>query len=168
MHRAFSGAHMKNASYKTNQTDSLQMETKVWSQLRSDLILCLSSDSMHSHPEIPHKPHLLSIWPDSHAIQHRRGARPALQRQQSPALEHFYGEKWGRLWEEHKWKMSLKRWYMEKKLWNDTSEVVISYWFGVNLSFKCPCLSMNVCFGDFFQMMGYMVITWLRRCFAML
>lgn len=57
----FSLVHMKNTSYKTNQTDSLQMETKVQSQLRSDLIHCLSSDSMRSHPEIPHKPHLRSI-----------------------------------------------------------------------------------------------------------
>jgi len=26
-------------------------------------MLCLSSDSMRNHPEIPHKPHLLDIWP---------------------------------------------------------------------------------------------------------
>ncbi len=72
------------------------METKVESQLRSDLILCLSSDSMRTHPEIPHKPHLLSIRPCSHAIPYRTAARPALQRQQGSALMRFYGEKCGR------------------------------------------------------------------------
>lgn len=90
--------YMKNTSYKTNQTDSLQMETKVQSQLRSDLIHCLSSDSMWSHPEIPHKPHLFSIWPCSHAIQYCTAARPVLHRQQDSALKHFNEENksgWG-------------------------------------------------------------------------
>lgn len=92
----FSLVYMKNTSYKTNQTDSLQMETKVQSQLRSDLIHCLSSDSMRSHPEIPHKPHLRSIWLCNHAIQYCTAARPTLRRQQGSALQHSHEQnKWG-------------------------------------------------------------------------
>lgn len=55
------------------------METKAQIQLRFHLICCLSSDSMWSHPEIPHKPHLLSTWPCSHAT-----ARSAQRQQGSP------------------------------------------------------------------------------------
>lgn len=130
--------YMKNTSYKTNQTDSLQMETKVQSQLRSDLIHCLSSDSMRSHPEIPHKPHLLSIWPCSHAIQYCTAARPTLQRQQGSALKRFNEENksgWGRIkgykgWD---WCNCIGR----KGSGNDSTDAIIGYWFVVVLSCMC-------------------------------
>lgn len=127
--------YMKNASYKTNQTDSLQMETKVQSQLRSDLIYCLSSESMWSHPEIPHKPHLLSIWPCSHAIQCCAAARPVLQTQQDSAPEHFYQENksgWGR----NKGHVGWDWWrgcMGGKRSGNDNTDAIISYWFVVSL-----------------------------------
>lgn len=91
--------------WKTPVTRQIRQIHCKWKQKSaissSDLIHRLSSDSMRSHPEIAHEPHLLSIWPCSHAIQYATAARPALQRQRGSAVRGFYGEKWVRVREKH-------------------------------------------------------------------
>lgn len=126
---------MKSTSYKTNQLDSLQMETKVRSQLWSDLILCLSSDSMWSHPEIPHKPHLLSIC---HTVLY------GCQRQQGSALMRLCREKWVNMKKKHKtWGMRLKQRYTGNKWEDNSTEAAIAYWSVVNLS--CEFIVLYEC-----------------------
>lgn len=130
---------MKSTSYKTNQLDSLQMETKVRSQLRSYLILCLSSDSMWSHPEIPHKPHLLSIWPRSHAIRSCMAARDS-----RALLWCAFAEKnestWRRNTRHEGWDWSSG---IQEISEDNSTEAAIAYWSVVNLS--CEFIVLYEC-----------------------
>lgn len=162
---------IKTTSYKTNQTDSLQMETKVQSLLRSDLIHCLSSDSMWSHPEIPHTPHLFSIWPCSHAIQYCTAARPVLHRQQDSALKHFNEENksgWRR--KKKTWEIRLMQWCMKKGIGKWQHWRCYQLLICVGFVLHVHCLGMNMCIADLFQMIVYMMrshclpITWLTGC----
>lgn len=118
-------------SYKTNQTDSLQMETKAQIQLRFHLICCLSSDSMWSHPEIPHKPHLLSTWPCSHAT-----ARSAQRQQGSPKRSAKANKSRCRRNKRHgRWAWCNAVYTVCRgRLGKESTEAVITLWDGMALS----------------------------------
>lgn len=144
--------HMKKHQLQT-KSDSVEIEPKGWSEPRLVRILFLSSDSMRSHPEIPHKPHLLNIWrPVSDAPLLRKMSQGEEEtrgsRDETEAV--VYGdtmEKW-------------QRWEIYRLL--ICGEFVL----------RAHCLSMNSCFGDLFQMMIHTVISpcltimWLTRCFV--
>lgn len=129
------------------------------SQLRSDLINCLSSDSIRSHPEIPHESHLLSIWPCSHAIQYCTAARSVLQIRQGFALKHCNEENklgWGRN-KRHRHKMQCNGIYGEKG-W----EMTLTPPLVIDLNWICPACALlkhECVHDDFFQMMVYMMIS---------
>ena len=118
------------------------METKVWSRPRLDLVLCLSSDGMRSHPEIPHRPHLLSIWP---------AAPPCRAVQQQRGMSQGGGEL-------KRWGMRQKRWYMEESCGDDSVAGVIS-WFVVNLSCKC-IVSAWTCDVEISSRWWYLIAPW--------
>lgn len=107
------------------------METKAQIQLRFHLICCLSSDSMWSHPEIPHKPHLLSTWPCSHAT-----ARSAQRQQGSPKRSAKANKSRCRRNKGHgRWAWCNAVYTVCRgRLGKESSEAVITLWDGMALS----------------------------------
>lgn len=110
------------------------METKAQIQLRFHLICHLSSDSMWSHPEIPHKPHLLSTWPCSHApagsAQRQQGSPKCAAKENKSRCRR--NKRHGR-WD---WCNAVYT-ACGRRLGKESTEAVIALWFGMALSRMC-------------------------------
>lgn len=114
------------------------METKAQIQLWFHLICCLSSDSMWSHPEIPHKTtsvkHMTLQPCNSHAT-----ARSAQRQQGSPKRSAKANKSRCRRNRRHGRRAWCNAVHTEcrRRLGNESSEAVITLWFGMALSRMC-------------------------------
>lgn len=115
----------------------------IWSAAYHQIV-CGATQRFHR------KPHLLSIWPWSHA--YTAIWRPGQCSRDSRILWNTYQEKksgWGRNERCKGWDLCNGTW--RKQSGKESSETVITHWFVLSVC----CSSMNLC-GDLFQMI-YMI-----------